>query len=332
MQVSSSAGAESIPKLSDALGPTLIEIAEADSIAQVAKSVLETFAQWKSDASMLLRFPSHTSICRYDPATSQLRMTQLQQTLPILAQGAVQFTKLPIDVQNAIVSEWDSGRKTQQQFSLLAPQDVDGVAVYLCHHLLSGQDVNIKLLHRAAQARIVALYALDAAQQQTYTDDLTGLANRRYFVRRLAEEVDRAERHGRQLALIILDLDHLKQLNDSLGHQTGDEALREIAVRLKQSVRRIDTVCRYAGDEFCVIMPDAGAETCQALLRRLHSTLNLSKSSIDCPTGTISMGAAIFPQHANNPEFLLKSADNALRAAKKVRGTFVLADITPQSE
>jgi diguanylate cyclase (GGDEF)-like protein len=323
---------ESHEELFSFLNLTLVEIAEADSIAQVARILLESLKQTGCKATLLIRFPSHAVICAIGSEKSQIQMTSMQQTLPILTQGTIPFSEAPTDIREIFDGQLEGEKVDHRQLFLSAPNDVDGVAACLIHIRAEDEIKARELLHRAAQSRIVSLYLLDAAQQQTYTDDLTGLANRRYFVRRLAEEVDRAERHGRKLALIILDLDHLKQLNDSLGHQTGDEALREIAVRLRQSVRRIDTVCRYAGDEFCVIMPDAGCETCQALLRRLHLSLNLSKSAKECPTGTISMGAAIFPQHAQNPEFLLRVADNALREAKKVRGTFVLAESPQKTE
>ncbi len=309
----------------------LVEIAEADSIAQVASIFLESLKNWNCNATMLIRLPSHAVICAAATQNAPFRLTTIQQTLPILPPGTIPFSHVPSSLRGILTTLPEAEKVDHNQLFLSAPKDTDGIAVYLLHTRAESAINKRELLHRAMQARVVSLYLLDTAQQQTYTDDLTGLANRRYFVRRLAEEVDRAERHGRQLALIILDLDHLKQLNDSLGHQTGDEALREIAIRLRQSVRRIDTVCRYAGDEFCVIMPDAGCETCQALLRRLHLSLNLSKSEKECPTGTISMGGAVFPQHARNPEFLLRAADNALREAKKVRGTFVLADSTQKS-
>ncbi len=162
---------------------------------------------------------------------------------------------------------------------------------------------------------------LESLEELSYTDNLTALANRRYFYKRLYEELNRAERYSRKLALIIFDIDELKTINDTYGHQAGDEIIKQVGLILKTSIRTIDVVARYGGDEFCVIMPESDQETCMKFVERLQKkiqttefTLNQADKSISC---TISMGISIYPDHAQKSEKLLYSADMALLKAKE---------------
>lgn len=157
-------------------------------------------------------------------------------------------------------------------------------------------------------------------EELSYTDALTGLANQRYFRKRLDEEISRARRYQRSLALIIFDLDGLKAINDKHGHLAGDEVLRQMGSILKHCIRAIDIVSRYGGDEFCVIMPEADHATCLQLMHRLQETIGQATfevakaaESLSC---TISQGAALFPDHADNQTDLIFHADMALLKAK----------------
>ncbi|MBU0984348.1 MAG: GGDEF domain-containing protein [candidate division Zixibacteria bacterium] len=154
----------------------------------------------------------------------------------------------------------------------------------------------------------------------SFKDNLTGLANQRYFVKRLDEEIGRADRYDRSMALIIFDLDELKSINDTYGHQAGDAVITQMGQLLQGSIRSMDVVARYGGDEFCVIMPEADAATCLAFMNRLHDeiaervfTIAKPPSEIHC---TISQGAAVFPRHARSAEQLIYAADMALLRAK----------------
>ena len=157
-------------------------------------------------------------------------------------------------------------------------------------------------------------------EELSYTDALTGLANQRYFRKRLDEEINRARRYRRSLALIIFDLDGLKAINDQHGHLAGDEVLRQLGTILKHCIRAIDIVSRYGGDEFCVIMPEADHATCRLLMERLQDTIGKAKFAVenvaDPLTCTISQGAAIFPEHTDNQTDLIFHADMALLKAK----------------
>ncbi|MDD5426499.1 MAG: GGDEF domain-containing protein [candidate division Zixibacteria bacterium] len=160
----------------------------------------------------------------------------------------------------------------------------------------------------------------ERVEEMSYTDSLTGLANQRYFNKRLNEEIGRAKRYQRSLALIIFDMDDLKKINDSFGHLAGDTILKRLGQILKSSIRAIDIIARYGGDEFCVIMPEADKATCKRFMNRLQVKISASKFKINefkeelsC---TISLGGAIFPDHADDAEKLIFAADMALLKAK----------------
>ena len=184
------------------------------------------------------------------------------------------------------------------------------------------QAINQRLGYWQAQAADLIDNAEDyeKVEQMSYTDNLTGLANQRYLFRRLDEEIARAKRYRRKLGLIMFDLDGLKATNDTYGHLAGDAGLSRLGEILRGSIRSIDIVARYGGDEFCVIMPEADKETCVRFMQRLQRDIAGEKFPIDGLekplTCTVSLGGAIFPDHAGEGKELLHTADMALLRAK----------------
>ena len=153
-------------------------------------------------------------------------------------------------------------------------------------------------------------------------DPLTGLPNRSFFGEQFRQATARAKRAGRLVALLYLDLDRFKPVNDRLGHECGDQLLRTAARRLRGMVRAEDTVARLGGDEFAVILerlsrPRDAAPTARKLLRALNRPFRLEghKASV-----TASVGIAVYPLDGDNVDILLKRADRAMYRAKKGRG------------
>ena len=145
-------------------------------------------------------------------------------------------------------------------------------------------------------------------------DPLTGVGNRRLLSERLRYELARHRRTGRELAVLALDLDRFKEVNDALGHTAGDRLLCEVAHALGGALRAGDTLVRHGGDEFCVIAPETGAREADSLGARLHVAL-AGVTALGSPV-TATIGAAVFPEDGATAEVLLAAADDAERTAK----------------
>ena len=157
---------------------------------------------------------------------------------------------------------------------------------------------------------------LDTCEEQASTDHLTGLANRRRFERQLEREVARTARHGRPFSLITIDIDHFKLINDTYGHEAGDEAIKSLARVLQQGTRGIDLAARIGGEEFGVILTETSLPGAVEVAERLRMTL---KSVEILPVGQIaaSFGVAECPSQAETARELLARADAALYEAKR---------------
>lgn len=158
-----------------------------------------------------------------------------------------------------------------------------------------------------------------ALQELAMRDPLTGLYNRGFLDAALPRELARALRERQQLALVMLDLDHFKKVNDQHGHAAGDEVLKALAALLKQGARESDLICRYGGEEFVAILSNLSVE--QALQRVEAWRLRLADTVVVCGdvpiSVTLSAGISMFPDHGNSPEQLLASADAMLYQSKR---------------
>jgi diguanylate cyclase (GGDEF)-like protein len=158
----------------------------------------------------------------------------------------------------------------------------------------------------------------DALEASSVLDPLTGLPNRRFFSRRLAEEFERASRHGIPLALLVIDVDRLKQINDEQGHKRGDEALRVVAESLRRSCRATDVPARYGGDEFVLLAPHTTASQAMTLGNRIRAALESHGRLAEVEGAlSVSVGVAdIDRSRIFNPSSLFDLADRALYLAK----------------
>jgi diguanylate cyclase (GGDEF)-like protein len=165
--------------------------------------------------------------------------------------------------------------------------------------------------------------------QLAVTDGLTGLYNHRHFHERLTLEVERSQRSGLPLSLLMLDVDHFKQFNDTFGHPAGDEVLRQLARVLADTRRANDVVARYGGEEFAVILVDTPKFTAAKVAERVRERINTHDFSEAAPRAgklSASIGVATFPDDGADAETLVRSADTALYAAKRAgRNRVVLA-------
>jgi diguanylate cyclase (GGDEF)-like protein len=157
-------------------------------------------------------------------------------------------------------------------------------------------------------------WLLQQVRKMADTDGLTGIANRRTFEHTLARELSRAERNGEQVTLVMIDVDHFKDLNDAHGHQTGDEVLKAIAATLTLNCRDFDTPARYGGEEFAVILPSCSVAESLIAAERLRKGINKGDLPV---TATASAGVATFPTHAGDPAALIRAADEALYESKR---------------
>ncbi|MBI4923404.1 MAG: PleD family two-component system response regulator [Devosia nanyangense] len=152
------------------------------------------------------------------------------------------------------------------------------------------------------------------------TDELTGLYNRRYFDRHLSLMLDKAREQDRDMAVMLIDMDFFKSVNDNHGHDIGDAVLKEFALRLKRNIRGVDLACRFGGEEFVVLMPDTDYRQAQSVAERVRMAVAeraFETAELQPLTVTVSVGVALNEHETDTPELILKRADVALYRAKR---------------
>jgi two-component system cell cycle response regulator len=219
-----------------------------------------------------------------------------------------------------------------RQLPILAISDADnnarllrGLEIGVNDYLLRPVDKN-ELLARARtqiRKRRYTDHLRDNVQnsiEMAITDALTGLHNRRYMESHLSTLVEQASGRGKPLALMILDIDFFKSINDTYGHDAGDDVLREFAVRIRKSIRGIDLACRYGGEEFVIVMPETDLTVAGMVAERLRRSIASETFAVNKGTKridvTISIGLATLDHKGEPVADVLKRADTALYRAK----------------
>jgi diguanylate cyclase (GGDEF)-like protein len=192
----------------------------------------------------------------------------------------------------------------------------------LAHDIASLEIEAAELRREVARLRTCASLA--------YRDPLTGLRNRRYFEQRVAEETNRARRDPRQpFTILVCDVDDFKAINDTCGHAGGDEALCWIARLIESNLREHDVCCRYAGDEFVVVLPQTDGKSAALLVNRLRRRMTKTSSISACVSVSVSIGLATFGEDSRDAAELFRLADRRMyqdkRRRKGVRATAELA-------
>jgi two-component system, cell cycle response regulator len=206
---------------------------------------------------------------------------------------------------------------------VMSPLNAEGRAVGLliCEHgMRSGSRIErrvVSMLERLVSQSALALqnaWLLEMLGRYASTDGLTGIANRRSFEEALGRDVSKAIRTDGQLSLVMLDIDHFKQLNDVHGHVVGDRVLRRVAEILDREARGSDMVARYGGEEFVMIISGLGEADAVAAAERLRTAIELDANE---PRVTASFGVATYPDDSMDGSSLLESADTALYSSKR---------------
>jgi diguanylate cyclase (GGDEF)-like protein len=236
---------------------------------------------------LLSRLPDEQPT-RFFPIKSKIRLT------------ARSFLGLPLILQDRVIG------------LLICTADQPSAFTALHQHLLS------ILCNQAAQA--IADAQLHAeVERLAAVDGLTGMYNYREFHERLHYEWEQAQRHGESLALMMIDLDHFKRVNDTYGHQTGDRILKQVAALLSRLARKVDTVGRYGGEEFAILLPKTTAQQAGKMAERIRKVVErhpFGLEGVGVPV-TLSIGVASAPADATGQDHLVSVADKALYRAKE---------------
>jgi diguanylate cyclase (GGDEF)-like protein len=181
----------------------------------------------------------------------------------------------------------------------------------------------------AIQAAAMEAHVLTRSRElesQANTDPLTGLGNLRALQRQLGNLLDVHKRYRHPFGLLLMDIDGLKRINDSHGHQAGDRVLMQVAMSLRRSIRSVDTAARIGGDEFCVLLPQQDLKSAAKLAARLATAVEEEVAAPGDPNISVSIGVAASPEHGDDAESMIDTADRAMYRAKAAGEGIALGD------
>jgi diguanylate cyclase (GGDEF)-like protein len=267
------------------------------------------------------------------------KIVSLNQNPPSPMVMAVRSKKL-IEVENIDMHAMPIIRRSQRVFAehyttkncVIAPlicQDrvvgVLNLADKVSGERFGGEDIAlIELFSQLVGASVGNIKLFEKMQRQATSDGLTGLANHKTFYEVLEKELWRSRRYGGQISLIMIDIDNLKQINDTYGHRVGDKVITKISSKISSCIRQVDTAARYGGDEFAVILPntllDAAVMVAERMLEAVsHATVAWKREQVPL---SISVGVGQYGADAS-PEEITSNSDEALYAAKQAgKNTF----------
>lgn len=220
--------------------------------------------------------------------------------------------------QDAFTLEYPCHSPTERRWFRLRATRLSAqglTACVLAHENITPEKIAEEAIHEAERQ---LRESLERERLLARTDELTGLINRRHFLELAEHECAVARRYGRPLAVVLFDIDGFKKMNDSLGHQGGDEILRVVARRACSQVRSADVLARYGGEEFIVLVPDSTAESAAVIAERIREGIGASviQTRVGTAYVTISVGVAEMQSKSDSLEDLIRCADRALYHAK----------------
>ena len=217
-----------------------------------------------------------------------------------------------------------AGMHSDLAIPLRSRGQVTGAFRVACRRRHAYEPEDFEILKRLADLMSVAVEnqrLLQATRRMAEVDGLTGISNRRHFQETIVRETERAHATGRPLALLMMDVDHFKRVNDTWGHPAGDAVLRHVAHTVGRLLRRTDLVARYGGEEFAALLPGADAGAAARVAENLRAEVEKTPLPLAHPgpplAVTISLGVAAFPEDAPHVPGLVEAADRALYRAKR---------------
>ncbi len=230
-----------------------------------------------------------------------------REALVLAIERSAALRENAVTMREQMLQLWEDAARARTEFAALTAAQL--------------REANERLVVAAVRAQAMTEEAEGAAAQMSHMashDFLTGLPNRALLRDRLAQAIALAQRHGNRVALLFLDLDHFKHINDSLGHAVGDQLLQLAARRLQEHVRQSDTVCRQGGDEFVLLLADVeaaqdAAQSAEKLVRAMAEPYLIGAHRLHV---TVSIGVSIYPDDGAGADAVLRNADTAMYHAK----------------
>lgn len=244
--------------------------------------------------------------------------TQFDQALAeyISFQRETVYLKLPVEETHPFRRYLERETGSFLALPLLSEHAPIGIVTILGVKEEEVENLSILAEQLALEVKKISLY--EKVQELAITDGLTGIYVRRHFLERLGEEIPRAKKHNLKLSVLMIDLDHFKQCNDTYGHLVGDIVLKEIAKIMKEHIRQVDLLGRYGGEEFVIALPDTDKNSAAHVADRIRQSVERYrfKAYDETIAMTISAGIATCPDDGNDVAALIDRADQALYKAK----------------
>jgi len=309
------------------LSTTLLGTLDQTTVFHEVTGMLKEIVDYDAMNIRLVEEESRELVCIYSRDENAEQMLSFRMSLDEGISGWVarhNQAQLVNDMaHDPRVAQVPGTEEEEPQASIIVPLTVRGtVTGVLCLDRMDGRLFEEHELEPAMLFANMAAIAIQNArtyeemERQAISDGLTGIHNYRHFQETLKAEVHRAERYGETFCLLMMDLDHFKSVNDTIGHQKGDEVLRAVSDVLRTCSRESDYLARYGGEEFAIILPRTVLDEARTLAERIRASVAAIDIGHDTVRVTMSIGVAAFPESAVDSDGVLGAADAALLFAK----------------